>query len=323
MSNLIVISKTPTSNLDALHFRTICTSRSSNTVPPIYASLGSAAVAELLHESGVWRQTHRLALTMIANALVELGGGVDTVLDTSHIVVFQLNPPKDYDGTPATAFTIESTSFAHRDDLEIRGDRLADPLSGNLATMAEVRKVAARVFQGAGADESVLVGVLPVTTLLRDAWETSPQTSFPLCRPRLGAGGVTLVDEGAKAALKKLTRMCMAAINAGIVLHIPEDPNQVVPDMGTIVRQGKSWVWKSRVPRSAFGAGTGTGTGTGTGGTRVLSRGFLRYFDCEGLSPSARDCFVTYHRLWPYYSFSDIAKRIFEVYPELNVSRAR
>ena len=72
-------------------------------------------MAELLHQSGIWLEAHKFTLTIIAHALVEMKGGVDAALSGPHVVVFKLGPPRDYDGTPATAFTLESWSFNHRD----------------------------------------------------------------------------------------------------------------------------------------------------------------------------------------------------------------
>ena len=254
-------------------------------------------MAELLHQSGIWLEAHKFTLTIIAHALVEMKGGVDAALSGPHVVVFKLGPPRDYDGTPATAFTLESWSFNHRDKF----GGLSDP---QWATpMVALRELAASVFQGAGAD-SVLAGLLPVTAYLRDAQETSPQTSFPLCRPRLADGEV--VDEPMKAILKNLTMMCAGAINAGLVLHMPEDPNQVLPDMGRIVPDGKLWTWTPRARSELMG----------TDGKRGLVDEFLRYYDWA-LSPEPQDCFITCHRLWPYQSIPDAAKQVVEVYPEL------
>ncbi len=255
-------------------------------------------MAELLHESGIWLQAHRFTLTIIANALVELGGGVDAVLHAPRVVVFKLGPPRSYDGTPATAFTLEAMNFNHRDKF----GGLTDPQW--TPAMITTRKHAATAYQEAGVG-SVLVGMLPVTIHLRDVWETSAQTSFPLCRPWLPEGEV--VDERKKALLKNLTKMCAWAIEAGIVFHMPEDPTQVVPDMGNIVLQGKDWTWK-RHERSDF-------VGSGDDG----ERGGLADW---ALSPTRpMECFVTYHRMWPYHSIPDAARQVLAVYPELEGRR--
>ena len=275
-------------------------------------------MAELLHESVVWLDAHKFTLTMIANVLVELGGGVDAALRAPHAVVFQLGPPRAYDGTPASAFTLEGMRFGHRDKFGgVAG--VTEPQWGS--EMAMFRELATAILQETGADE-VLCGVLPVTTFLRGAWETAPQTSFPLCRPqrRQGAAGdkETAADElereRTKAALRNLTRMCRGAINAGIVLRMPEDPHKVVPDMGKLVpERGKMWTWAAHM-RSELGED----------GTRALFREFLRYYESDGdPSSSPMDCFAAYHRLWPYRSLEDAGKRIFEVYPELDTTTSR
>ena len=106
-------------------------------------------MAELLHESVVWLEAHRFTLTIIANVLVELGGGVDAALRAPHAVVFQLGPPRAYDGTPASAFALEGMRFGHRDKFGgIAG--VTEPQWGS--EMAMFRELATMVLQEAGAD---------------------------------------------------------------------------------------------------------------------------------------------------------------------------
>ncbi|KAM5541032.1 hypothetical protein V8D89_005343 [Ganoderma adspersum] len=259
------------------------TSRSRNTVPPIYEILGHATMAELMQET-------------------LLGGGVDAALnrDTPRIVIFNLMPPGDYDGTPATAFALESVRLY---DPHMARNAGSDPQWS--PTMVAIREFAAMALQNAGVD-SVLAGMIPITACLRDTqWATSSQSCFPLCRPQLAESEV--LDAGTRGTLRNTIRMCTGAINAGIVFNIPDDPDKVVPDMGRVVLEGKNWNWASH-ERSVL---------VGDGERRGLADECLRYFNPE-LSQSPIDCFVTYHRLWPYRSMSDAAKRVLEVYPELD-----
>ncbi|KAM5541033.1 hypothetical protein V8D89_005344 [Ganoderma adspersum] len=273
----------------------ICRSRSSSTVPPIYAPLGYATMAELLHQSGAWIEAHRFTLTIIANALVELGGGVDAALNTPQVVAFKLGPPRNYDGTPASAFTLEGMWFDHRDKF----GGLTDPQWS--PTMVTLRRLAARTFQEVNPD-SILCGVLPVATFLRDAWEISPQTCFPLCRPRLAAGEV--LDEETKGILENLMRMCRGAINAGIVLHMPEDPNKAEPEFGKVVPRGRAWISAPHVLSEL-----------GEEAAQDLTLELLRYCD-PSLSANPIDCFPAYHRLWPYHSLRNAAKRVSEMFAD-------
>ncbi|PIL25667.1 hypothetical protein GSI_11417 [Ganoderma sinense ZZ0214-1] len=264
-------------------------------------------MAELLHESGRWFQAHRFTLTMIANALVELGGGVDVALnpDTPRVVIFNLGPPRAYDGTPATAFTLESLCL---DNSRHASNAGADPLWS--PEMVALRETAALTLQSAGVD-SVLAGMIPIIAYFPDAqWGTSPLTSFLLCRPQFAAGEV--VDERMRGTLRNVMRMCTGGINAGVVLNMPEDPHKVVPDMGKVVLEGRSWTWTPH-DRAVLVGPPGP---DGVPGRR-LAYEFLRYFDPE-LSPDPVDCFVTYHRLWPYHLMRDAAMQVLEVYPDLD-----
>ncbi|PIL25675.1 hypothetical protein GSI_11425 [Ganoderma sinense ZZ0214-1] len=279
--------------------KSVLKSRSRDAVPAIYQVLGRATMPELMHETLLWLQTHMLSLTIIANALVDVGGGLDTALDPDapHVIIFNLGPPRAYDGTPATAFTLESLSL---DDPCHAHNVGPDPQwSHDMAALASRR---------AGVD-SVLAGIIPITVCLRDAqWETSLQTALPLCRPQRAAGEV--MDDDMRGMLRNVMRMCTGGINAGIVLHMPEDPQKTMPDMGKVVLEGRSWTWTPHDRAVLVGSLGDDGEPSG------LAFEFLRYFDPE-LSPDPVDCFVTYHQLWPYHLIRDAAMRVLDVYPEL------
>ena len=252
-------------------------------------------MAELLHESGAWIEAHRFTLTIIANVLVELGGGADAALDAPKAVAFKLGPPRNYDGTPASAFTLEGMRFDHRDTFGGRTDPQWSP------TMVTLRRRAALTFQEANPD-SILCGVLPVTMFLRDAWEMLPQTYLPLCRPRRAAGEPDVVlDEETRGILENLTQICRGTINAGIVLHMPKNPNRAQPDLGKVVLRGRTWMW---APHDF--------SELGEEAALDLTCEMVRYYDLD-LSPEPVDCFPTYHRLWPYHSLLNAAKRVSEM----------
>ncbi|PIL25676.1 hypothetical protein GSI_11426 [Ganoderma sinense ZZ0214-1] len=260
----------------------VCTSRSRTKVPPIYAPLGRPTMAELMQAAKDWTEAHRLGLFMVATVLVELGGGVDVALTTPHVVVFELGPPEKYDGSPATAFTLEAASYSHRDELGLKGSVGAAAASQWAAPTAALREATARMCR----DNPDVAGLVPVTFCLRGS-SIAPNTSFPLCRPHVLGSEGGVVDESTKKALEGVLVWVSPVINEGIVMRAPADADQIVPDIGKLVRGPgrRGWVW---TPPLDIGAAALTE--------------FLRWCEAKYPEASARpsDSFAAYHRLWPY-----------------------
>ncbi|KAI1791387.1 hypothetical protein LXA43DRAFT_1011323 [Ganoderma leucocontextum] len=255
------------------HHKLMCTSRSRAKVPPIYDILGRATMAELSQASKDWTEVHKLSLFMIATIAVELGGGVDAVLNAPQSVIFDLGPPTVYDGSPSTAFTLEAADFNHRDKVgALTAPQWSPPA-------VAVRDTLAQRFRGANAHPDI-VGVLPVTFCIGGA-QLAAQTSLPLHRGAL--------DARTKAALENVTGICMGAINAGAVFRIPTDANRVVPDIGKLVLRGKNWTWTPPAPSVSQASN--------------LILEFLRsHSEFRHYPVSPLDSFTTYHQLWPYHS---------------------
>lgn len=201
-------------------------------MPLIYEALGRATVAEVVQAAKDWTVAHRLSLFMLTTVLVELGGGVDVALNEPHVVIFELGPPKAYDGSPSTAFKLEAGSYIHRDDL--KGSVVESQWSAPATAM---REAIARECR----DNPDVAGLVPVTFCLRGS-PIAPNTSFPLCRPRVPEGRT--VDARTRAALQQLIALLSPVINDGLVLSVPTDASQIVPDMGRLVQGRKSWVWR-------------------------------------------------------------------------------
>ena len=258
--------------------RYVCTSRSRTKVPAIYNALGRATMAELIQATRDWSEAHRLGLFMLATTLVELGGGVDVALNAPHVVIFELGPPEKYDGSPAAAFTLEAASYSHRDDLmsSVAQAQWSTPVTA-------LREATARKCEG----EPGFAGLVPVTFCLRGS-SIAPNTSFPLCRPRVPEGSSRILDERTKAALEGLLAWVSPVINEGIVLRAPADADQIVPDIGKLVRgPGRKGPWGWTPPLDA--------------GPNVLTK-FLSWCEAKygDRGPSPRESFAAYHQLWPY-----------------------
>ncbi|KAI1790517.1 hypothetical protein LXA43DRAFT_1015489 [Ganoderma leucocontextum] len=244
----------------------ICSSRSALKVPSIYSMLGHTTSIELLHAGLDWWGVHKLIFYMFATVLVELGGGVDDGLKAPRAVVFELGPPfaSGFDRSPSTRFTLKSMGFVHRDALDgCTGPQWFD-------SSIAYRDSLGQFFRSTIPNPDA-AGIIPVTFTFRDSTITA-QTGLPLFRPRGGA-----VDQRTKTVLKKLLEIGTVGINTGTVLRIPTNASQSVPDIGKLVREGKSWTWTpyaspARIPMMQFRA------------------------------PAPDDAFAAYHRLWPYSS---------------------
>ena len=240
-------------------------------------------MAEVSHASKEWAEVHKLTLFMMATVLVELrAGGAHAVLDAPQSIVFDLGPPRAdaYDGSPSTAFTLARVDIGHQASL---GGVTADQWSPPVVAL---RRVLAQSFRTANAHPDI-VGVLPATFYIQDA-QLAAQSNLPLHRrrPRIRAGGAAL-DDRTKKALYSLLGVCLGVINTGTVFRIPEDANQVVPDIGQLERRGKGWKWTPAVASSQTGN---------------IAVEFFGSPEFEGAPIPPLNSFAIYHRLWPYRS---------------------
>ena len=150
----------------------------------------------------------------------------------------------------------------------------------------------ARKFSAAGAHPDI-VGVLPATFYVRDA-QIAPQSNLPLHRARVRAHG-SAVDERTARVLYSLLGVCIGVINTGTVLRIPADAEQIVPDLGRLVRRetGKGWQWAPLALDDSEEAEVASGE---------VAKEFFgsREFELAPVPPL--DSFKTYHSIWPYHS---------------------
>ena len=156
----------------------------------------------------------------------------------------------------------------------------------------------ARKFSAAGAHPDI-IGLLPATFYVRDA-QIAPQSNLPLHRAsarhraRVRARGGT-ADERTARVLYSLLGVCIGVINTGTVLRIPADAEQIVPDLGRLVRRetGKGWQWAPLALNDSEEAEVARGE---------VAKEFFgsREFELAPISPL--DSFKTYHSIWPYRS---------------------
>ena len=278
----------------------MCTSRSGIPVPPFYRNFGYTTTAEISHACKQWAEAHQLTLFIVGTVLAELrGGGAHAVLSAPQSVVFDLGPPREYpgstgagDGSPATAFTLVRASLEPQANVAgASAAQWAPPAVAHRASLA-------RKFSAAGAHPDI-VGVLPATFYVRDA-QIAPQSNLPLHRAsarhraHVRARGGT-ADERTARVLYSLLGVCIGVINTGTVLRIPADAEQIVPDLGRLVRRetGKGWQWAPLALNDSEEAEVARGE---------VAKEFFgsREFELAPISPL--DSFKTYHSIWPYRS---------------------
>lgn len=247
--------------------RITCTSRSAETVPTVYESLGCATLAALAQAATDWTDAHKLSLFILASVIIDSYGGTDLVLNSRRAIIVDIGPPiHQSDSTPATALTLRSASLVDRDHYA-----LAEPLWTTPSAVRH-RNELLQILRAASPHPD-LMGLVPVMVRI-ECTKLYLMINLPLYRRR---GGVGPVDQRTKAELKKVMETCIDGINTGTVLRIPTDADQKMPDLGKLVQKGKSWMWTPYVSRARMPVANMWGS-----------------FCAEG--------FAAYHRLWPYSS---------------------
>ena len=245
----------------------MCASRSALKVPSIFSELGYKTVTELGRAAMDWIEIHKFNLFMQATAFIEIScGGAETALNVDQAVIFKIGPPElKPDGTPATSFAIKSLGLVYRDS--------AAP---HWFPSAVAHRAARTQKLLALCPDRDLLGLAPISFCIQDA-HVNLYMDMPLYRRRSAAGAM---DDDTALELKRLIYVCTTAMNTGTVLRIPVDASQKLPDLGRLVRQGRSWEWTPYAPGSSIPA----------------SLGKLRGF-------------AAYHRSWPYTSLLTTASR--------------
>lgn len=176
---------------------------------------------------------------MIVHSIVRIRGGVDWALNNERCMVFFLRPLQRLLDNPATALEVSSLTLLSRyaetgDDDEPFRDLWEEPLRAKRALDAA---------QIAADDPNPrFAGLLPATFMVIDT-EVVIHTYYPMYRPKDHDDGAP-VAEDVDAAFCDISRVCVRAVGAALILRkpIPSAPN--FPQVGYMVQERRKWAWK-------------------------------------------------------------------------------
>ncbi|KAL1947378.1 hypothetical protein VTO73DRAFT_14339 [Trametes versicolor] len=141
-------------------------------------------------------------------------------------------------GNPAKAFQLNDMSLVEREEL--------GPLSGDNGTWNTITALCHEEAELRRQSRSALVpaAVLPTVFLVMGTgiavWK-----QFPVFLPPRKPGDTYAFDESARTVLADTRRICIEAMSTGAIFRPPKT-YKPMPDIGTLARSGKKWVWEGR-----------------------------------------------------------------------------
>ncbi|KAI0668508.1 hypothetical protein C8Q78DRAFT_993510 [Trametes maxima] len=175
-----------------------------------------------------WKDAHNITLAIMASAIVHLNGSAEPKVLPSRALLFRVIARANNDGgdgNPASAFLVAQPTVVRTTDPEFA------LLSGGWAgALSECE------FEVKSSWAGVIPGALMVQNTGVMMFRCFPVFSYG---PRAGR------DPRPRAILTDIVRMCVGAVNAGIVLRISAERDNFSDIIaGTLYKRRKKWEWK-------------------------------------------------------------------------------
>lgn len=189
-----------------------------------------------------WLEYHDYGFRLVNCATVLLHNNIPTdFTNCSRAFKFSIDVGIKREGTrgnPAKAFQLNDVSLVEREEL--------GPLSGDNGTWNAITALCHEEAELRRQSRSALVpaAVLPAVFLVMGTgiavWK-----QFPVFLPPRKPGDMYAFDESARAVLADTRRICIEAMSTGAIFRPPKT-YKPMPDIGTLARSGKKWVWEGR-----------------------------------------------------------------------------